>query len=120
MNRKRFCERIHLAFAVLVLTGLVLGCSAPPPSSVLYVSDTAYLNKRYSFLQDGKTTKAQVESELGKPSQQFENGRLWTYQLTGGWKAYWNPQHSLVLVFDNSDVLREHRMIKIRHDRMYG
>jgi hypothetical protein len=120
MNRKRFCEQKYFAFAVLMLTGLVLGCSAPPPSSVLYASDTAYLQTWYPFLQDGKTTKAQIESELGKPSQQFENGRLWTYQLIGGLTALGNPQHSLVLVFDSEDVLRGHRMIRIRHDRMYG
>jgi hypothetical protein len=118
MNRTKLCQQKHLAFATLLLSGLILGCSAAPQSSPLYVSDTAYLQTWYPFLQVGKTTKAEVESELGKASQQFENGRLWTYQLIGGQKVYENPQYSLVLVFDDKDILSQHRLIRLRHGRM--
>jgi hypothetical protein len=74
-----FRPQKRLAFVILVLTELVLGCSAAPPSSSLYVNDTDYLQTWYPFLQKGKTTKTTVESELGRPSQHFENDRIWTY-----------------------------------------
>jgi hypothetical protein len=118
MNRARFSQQKHLAFATLLLSGLILGCSAAPPSSALYVSDTAYLQTWYPFLQRGKTTKTDVQLQLGKASQQFEHGRIWTYQLIGGQKVYENPQYSLVLVFDNKDILNQYRLIRLRHDRM--
>jgi hypothetical protein len=82
------------------------------------VSDTAYLQTWYPFLREGKTTKAEIESKLGKPSQQFENGRIWTYRLIGGQMVYENPQYSLVLVFDDKDILNQHRLIRLRHGRM--
>jgi hypothetical protein len=118
INHLGFRPQKRLAFVMLVLTGLVLGCSAAPPSSSLYVNERVYLQTWYPYLQEGKTTKAGVESELGRPSQLFENGRIWTYQLIGSRKAEENPQYSLVLVFDDKGVLRQHRLIRIRDDRM--
>lgn len=118
MNRPRFSQHTHLALATLLLSGLVLGCSTAPPGSALYVSDTAYLQTWYPFLRPGKTSKTEVESEIGKASQQFEHGRIWTYQLIGGLKVYENPQYSLVLVFDAKDILNQYRLIRLRRDRM--
>jgi hypothetical protein len=118
MNRRKFFQQNHLAFATLLLSGLVLGCSTAPPSFALYVNDTAYLQTWYPFLQAGKTTKTDVQLQLGKASHQFEHGRIWTHQLIGGQKVYENPQYSLVLVFDSKDVLNQCRLIRLRHDRM--
>ena len=84
-----------------------------------------------NFLADSKTTKEEVITTLGQPSGKFEREKILTYRLgfkTGNKGFYVVEQHpgmpieenwadakySLVLVFDENDVLRKHSLVEVR------
>jgi hypothetical protein len=108
-----------VAVASLIAIGGT-GYSAAKPDSALYVNDSEYQQTWLPFLEDGKTSKSDVESKLGKPPRQFEGGKIWTYGMVGLWVINENPEYSLVLVFDEKNVLRKHSLIRIRHKQMGG
>jgi len=85
------------------------------------------------FLADGKTSKEEVLMKLGQPSGKFESEKILTYRLgfdshsrgyyvverapgmghEPTWAAWMNTKYSLVLVFDNKDVLRKHSLVEV-------
>jgi hypothetical protein len=127
MNLTRMrCAGANFTLALLLMLIMTVGCSGATPPSLLYVDDTEYRQTWFPFLEDGKTTKSEVESKLGKPPRQFEDGRIWTYEMTGLWTVYglWvfyeNPEYNLVLVFDENNLLRKQSLVRIRHRYMSG
>jgi hypothetical protein len=86
-----------------------------------------------NFLADGKTTKEEVLVQLGQPSGKFEQEKILTYRLgfdsrsrgyyvverargmgsESTWEAWMNCKYSLVLVFDNKDVLGKHSLVEV-------
>ena len=112
-------------FSLLVLVGFValVGCATTPPP----------LKGRpdlLAFLSDGQTTKTDAISALGQPSGSFESQRILTYRLgleprnngyylvereagISGWPTWRGAKFSLVLVFDDSGVLRKHSLVKV-------
>ena len=114
MTCNRLCHLKPMVFTALVLSALILGCAGSASRAAVYVNDIEYLKTWYLYLHDGKTPKKEIERQLGNPSQQFENGRLWTFGMIGGQRADENPYHSLVLVFDDQGVLKQHRLMKVR------
>ena len=74
-----------------------------------------------AFLQDGTTTKNEVETRIG-PASVWGDGHIWTYRIgeaTEGLylsanKSCWSDaRYSLVLEFDPNAVLRRHALINI-------
>lgn len=85
-----------------------------------------------SFLEDGKTKKIVVLSRLGRPSARFQKERIFTYRLQMDHQDFLRPvsqgldefvidrklygekpMYSLVLIFDDDDILKQHRLIEI-------
>ncbi|NIO08634.1 MAG: hypothetical protein GTO40_11740 [Deltaproteobacteria bacterium] len=84
------------------------------------------------FLEDGKTSRIVVLSRLGRPSSRLEKGRILTYRLqmdhqdilrpvSQGLEEFVidrklygeHPMYSLVLIFDDNDVVRKHSLVEI-------
>ncbi len=111
----------HLA-CMLLLAVLLAGCaSAPVEKGRADLLD---------FLVDSKTTKQEVLTNLGQPSAKFQNERILTYQLAvtpktsayyvverrsypSGWPDWRLAKYSLVLVFDEHDVLQKHSQVPV-------
>ena len=74
-----------------------------------------------AFLQDGTTTKNDVETRIG-PASVWGGGGIWTYRVgeaTEGFflsekKSGWlDARYSLVLEFSRNDVLRRHALVNV-------
>lgn len=89
----------------LILTVLVMStacASAPPPAD-----EALAVQASLAFLEDGKTTKGDLQARLGAPSGEFRRGGIWTYgTLPSGYQ--------LVVVFDDKDVVKGHRLLKVK------
>lgn len=114
--RARFC-------LVLMLTMVLAGCA----------TTSGPLRGRpdlLAFLADGQTTRTEAISTLGQPSGAFESERILTYRLgfdsqnsayyvveretaVSGWPTWMAAKCSLVLVFDETGVLRQHSLVKV-------
>ena len=82
---------------------LVAGCS----SSLRAVDlDTEENRREFGFLVDGKTSKEETLSRLGRPYSEFEQSRILTYLP--------NSRYELVLVFDEHNVLKRHSLLQRR------
>ncbi len=83
-------------------------------------ADKSLEQKWLPFIEDGKTTKDEVLLKLGIPTGQFEDGRIFTYQMTFSGKEGFRVdyektfQYNLVLVFDDRDILQKHQMLELR------
>jgi len=123
--------RVHITLekilVCLILSLILTGCAA---HETLTVSGEITKQTWLSFLRDGKTPKAEVLSQLGTPSAQFEGNRILTYRLdssyevvvpdykvladggrVSGWKR---ARYSLVLVFDADKILQRHSLVRVR------
>jgi len=99
------------------LMGCVIGlaaCATTPPSRSVDLN----------FLGRTSVTREQVTAQLGPASAGFEGDRVLTYRLrqsnadyyivpqtNQGWQGV---NYDLVLAFDESGVLSQHRMVPIR------
>jgi hypothetical protein len=109
----------------LFLFALTLGCS---PEVTSEQTEQRWLY----FLADGETKKIVIISRLGKPSAQFQGGRILTYRLKIDHKGVLRPvsqsleeffidrklfdvnsMYSLVLIFDEKEILRRHSLVNI-------
>ena len=82
--------------------------------------------KSLSFLKDGRTTKAEVFRRLGKMYAQFEEGSIVAYRLndkyqvvgrsyaSGGHLEWGTAEYSLVLVFDEYEIMQRHSLVRVR------
>jgi hypothetical protein len=96
---------------VCMLAGLALGSCVHPEGH----------KDLLGFLQDGTTTKKEVETRIG-PASAWGEDRIWTYrvgEVTEGFylsekKSDWSDaRYSLVLEFDPNGVLRRHALINV-------
>ena len=77
-----------------------------------------------SFLQDGQTSREEIISHLGSPSRAIQNERFLFYRVghdRGGYfvgelnhRRWADVRYSLVLVFDDAGVLKEHSIVSVR------
>ncbi len=115
---------IRLIAYVLLFLGI--GCAA----SVSRQANKTLLD----FLEDGKTTKEMVILKLGAPSGTFEGERIISYRLGRTREGYFvldqiaearvqkDPAlysgiistFSLVLIFDESNILQKHSAVQIQ------
>ena len=97
---------------------IISGCAAnehpiPPDESII------------EFLEDGVTTKKEAILKLGFPTGQFDGERILTYRLSYSKEHQWRVRekvvpydwravkYSLVLVFDDNNILEKHSLISI-------
>jgi len=79
-----------------------------------------------TFLEDGTSEKEGVILRLGQPTGQFDGEKILTYRMTltdkeglvtslpagqGGWQL---ARYSLVLVFDDAQILKKHNLVQVR------
>ena len=78
-----------------------------------------------AFVEDGRTTRADLREALGPPSREYLGGSIWTY--SGGWwlrlgdgtlryrvRSDEDARYHLVVVFGENDVVRTHRIVALR------
>ena len=101
--------------SILTLLMLLIGCAT---TGIL--TDKNLLD----FLEDGQTTKVAVVLKLGQPSGSFEKEKIITYKIGSddnkgyylidrptGWGGI---KYSLVLIFDDNNVLQKHSLVQVR------
>ncbi len=104
-----------------MLVCFLVGCATPTQKPPEPGVDAHLLD----FLRDGQSTKEAVVLKLGQPSAVLESGRILTYRVgqekKGGYFLrdacafdWSNLKFSLVLVFDESEVLRQHSLVRVR------
>ena len=107
-------------FSRLVLVGMVFTAACSTESPQAPHGNSALLD----FLHDGKTTRTEVVENLGEPSKTLESERILTYRIDSLEDGYiinrqclsgWGGSAiSLVLVFDDSAILKAHAMVNIK------
>lgn len=99
---------------VLLLLPLLSGCA-----TTRVLADKTLLD----FLEDGKTSKQVAVIRLGQPSATFEGERIVTYRIGSDKKGYFlragpdgwaRTKFSLVLMFDENNVLQKHSLVEVR------
>ena len=102
---------IKLTVLVSLLVAPIIGCWG-----TVQIFDPLYTSKYAGFLHDGNTTKEEVIDRLGPAHSIYENGKVLIYNvylkdgrmtMEGNYKC-----HALVLLFDEDNVLKKHRLIK--------
>jgi hypothetical protein len=117
--RYRLCGYVPWFLAALALVLVLLaGCATPATEIVGAKKDLL------DFLRPGHTTREEVLTTLGKPSQAFEQEKILTYRLghdekqgyyVCNWIGSWEGvRYSLVLVFDSSGVLHKHNLVDVK------
>jgi hypothetical protein len=123
--RKPRAVRLFHCIIGLMSALTLTGCVTDTPTSLVHGSPNLL-----NFLADGKTTQEQVLTRLGQPSGSFESGNILTYRLgynpqshgyflveregrNTGWPTWSNASFSLVLVFNNADILQSHSLVKV-------
>ena len=110
--------RVKLSTTVgCFLVAFLAGCATTP----CVEGDKVLLD----FIENGKTTKEMVRLKLGYRYRIYQGGKIITYQIAGNKGDGYcvvdtrvlglsETDYSLVLVFDNENVLRKHSLVKIR------
>ncbi|MHC1742920.1 MAG: hypothetical protein AB9873_07795 [Syntrophobacteraceae bacterium] len=105
--------------STLLLVALLISCATTKMNGI--EGSRTLLN----FLEDGVTTKEEVVLKLGQTSATYEIGRILTYRIGSNDSGYillpgmsganWAvTSHSLVLIFDENNVLRKHSLVPVR------
>lgn len=105
--------RLRLAGSFAVLS-LLAACGGTPPRGQPHLLE---------FIADGATTRSEIIARLGEPGRRLQADHIWTYRIShdeaGQFVArdahgpYWGAvDASLVLVLDDSGVLRRHALTR--------
>ncbi len=116
---------LRRVLAFLCLPVLVLACA----SKYYYVNDIELQQKWLPFVEDGTTTKREIEQTLGQPTTRYEDGKIWAYSIqltearageigilepeTTGIPESYVGHYSLVLVFDEKNILKRHSLVRV-------
>ncbi len=106
---------VTVALVVLAVLMTLCSCASLPP---------VYADKELLSFLGPETSKENVLLKLGEPSGSFEQGRVLTYRLGAdeerGYflldrQVHWaNTKYSLVLVFNEKGLLKQHTLVPIR------
>jgi hypothetical protein len=75
------------------------------------------------FIQDGQTTREETYLRLGEPAAFCEAGQIMSFRLgkdEGGYfpvekaTGFVDVRYSLIMVFDERDVLRRHSLVQVK------
>ena len=72
-----------------------------------FTNEVSAIQPSLTFLEDGKTTKEDLQAHLGRPSGEFNQGKIWTYSRL-------NVAYHLVVVFGDQDIVKTHRILKVK------
>jgi hypothetical protein len=130
--RNQLIPRLQKVIYCLLFILLLTSCAS---------TNKSIEQKWLPFIEDGKTTKDEVILKLGESTGQFEDGRIFTYRMSFeriypaqeklgervprvdiaregmDWEVVFRVDHhktfqySLVLVFDDSNILQKHRLL---------
>lgn len=115
--RRHFTSIPFLLLFIGVIGLVGGGCATPIPGAS---------KDLLAFLQAGKTTRQQVIMTLGQPSGTFEKESILAYRIGQDAKQGYfivSPKqtmpwaivrYSLVLLFDENGVLREHKLVDVQ------
>jgi hypothetical protein len=121
-----------VSFAAQTLLSLIAATACGCASHDSPLPTSAQLEQNHlSFVRDGVTTREAVMLQLGIPSAQFEGERIMTYRLFFNgqtveplpietssddprYKTWSQPAYNLVLVFDATNRVQRHSLIKVR------
>ena len=108
------------AFPLVLLCLFLIGCGTTKPVN----PETPTRTIRLNALRRGETTKTEVMADFGSPSGLFNEQSILTYRLglkkgieypvlekSGSWKGV---HYSLVLVFDQCNILEDYSLVPIR------
>jgi hypothetical protein len=105
------CVTMHVILSMIIVAGCVGGCVTAQTVAPATVS------KYEGFIQDGKSTKQEIEDRLGPAQSSYENGRILIYythleddgrmNLKGSGTCY-----ACVMVFDKESLLERHSLVK--------
>jgi hypothetical protein len=100
---------------VILLMVLVVSCVGA--CMTVKKVDPSTISRYEGFIQDGRTTKQEIQDRLGAAQSVYESGRILIYyvylqddgrvKLKGDGTCY-----ASVLVFDKDDLLERHSMVK--------
>ncbi len=114
---------------LLTLASLALAAACTTPVTR---TDPALLETELRFLEPGVSTREEILFRMGAPFREYEDGRIVTYQLKktddGDLQKVDSPRmnwggdefggtlhiYSLVLAFDQQDLLSRHSLVLIR------
>jgi len=79
--------------------------------------DPSRVSKYEGFIQDGKTTKQEIQDRLGSAQSSYENGRILIYHVYLEDDGRMNLKgsgtcHACVMVFDKDSLLERHSLVK--------
>lgn len=94
---------LSLRFLVGALCLLALVSCAKKQST----DEVSVIQTSLTFLEDGKTTKENLQAHLGPPSGEFNQGKIWTYSRLA-------VAYHLIVVFGDQDIVKTHRILKVR------
>ena len=81
---------------------LFVSCANKQPTD-----EVSTIQPSLTFLEDGKTTKEDLQAHLGPPSGEFNQGKIWTYSRLA-------VAYHLIVVFGDQDIVRTHRILKVK------
>jgi hypothetical protein len=70
-----------------------------------------------AFVEDGTTSRDEVQQQLGAPASSFDQERILAYRLDEDFDltdALPDASYSLIFVFDGRGVLQRHSLVRIR------
>ena len=119
MRRSGLCVSI---LSAIVALSLIIGCSYKSIEHGTEITDEQVL-----AIENGKSSKEEIIVEFGDPSKIMNDGRIFFYTWTRGAKSSFfgmgsGTAHtkSLVVVFDENDVVKTHKITRGSTDEQVG
>lgn len=113
-----------LQIGIVLWGALALACARPiTPEAPQLVGE------KFPLIVDGKTSKEEILSRLGKPSNRYETGRIITYEMCDDFHQPGRlrqentrircglSRYSLILVFGPSDLVERHSLVSHEFNR---
>ena len=126
-------EGLLTRVCLVVMILLTAGCAA----STIAPQDQQFVRERLPFIRDGKTSRVEVISRLGKPDYRHEGGRIHAYKI---WTCAMEEQpplflqgvpasgstasaevrcidpgkYNLVIVFGPNNLVERHSLVRVK------
>lgn len=104
----------RITVVLLLLGALSAGCTG---TKVRPITGFEARPDSLAFLAAGETDRDETVRRIGKPSRSYEDGRLVVYRLDKEMQAtssWTEARFSLILVFDERDVLQRHGIVRVK------
>ena len=107
-------KNVTLVIMVFVIASFITSCGY---KSIKHGEEIT--PERASLIVDGETTKGQVFMEYGEPTKTMDKEKVFFYSWTRGGKGHLlgfgsgsAESKSLVIVFDDNDVVKSHKITR--------